>query len=128
MVAEMGADNRRAGSVAELPLRPRDYLILVALSAGELHGYALIQEIEALPAGVRMDPANLYRALRRLAREGLVIASARRPTPEAEDERRRYYAITEAGRQVASAEARRLLELTRVARRLRLLPKPGRSS
>ena len=111
-----------------MPLWPRDYLILMALSAGELHGYALIKEIEALPAGVRMDPANLYRALRRLTREGLVVASAKRPAPEAEDERRRYYAITGSGRQVASAEAHRLLELTRVARRLHLLPKPGRSS
>jgi len=111
-----------------LPLRPRDYLILVALSGGELHGYALIREIEGLAGGgVRMDPANLYRALRRLCDQGLVAESESRPAPEADDERRRYYAITGAGRRVASAEARRLEQLTAVARQRRLLPRrsPG---
>ena len=112
-----------------LPLRPRDYLILVALSGGELHGYALIREIEGLTgAGVRMDPANLYRALRRLVDQGLVAESESRRAPDADDERRRYYAVTEAGRRVASAEARRLERLTAVARQRRLLPRrnPGR--
>lgn len=110
----------------ELPLRPRDYLILVALSEGELHGYALIREIEGLTEqAVRMDPANLYRALRRLAQEGLVAESGSRPAPDAFDERRRYYALTPAGRDVAAAESRRLEQLTGVARQRRLLPRRG---
>ena len=127
-LAGMGGGAERAEPRQELPLRPRDYLVLVALSAGEMHGYALIREIEALPGGVRMDPANLYRALRRLTREGLVVASEKRPVRADDDERRRYYALTPAGRRVASAEAERLLELTRIARRRRLLPKPGQGS
>jgi DNA-binding PadR family transcriptional regulator len=112
----------------ELPLRPRDYLILVALSGGELHGYALIREIEGLTEqAVRMDPANLYRALRRLALQGLVAESESRTAPDAGDERRRYYALTPAGRDVAAAESRRLEQLTGVARQRRLLPRRGTS-
>ena len=112
-----------------LPLRPRDYLILLALSAGELHGYALVKEIESLTeAGVRMDPANLYRALRRLSDEGLVAASEERPAADSDDERRRYYTLTGRGQRVAAAESRRLEQLTGIARRRRLLARPGRAS
>lgn len=110
----------------ELPLRPRDYLILVALSGGELHGYGLIREIEGLTeSAVRMDPANLYRALRRLCDAGLVAESDGRPAPDADDERRRYYTLTPLGRDTAAAESRRLEQLTGVARRRRLLPRRG---
>jgi DNA-binding PadR family transcriptional regulator len=113
-------------SEEHLPLRPRDYLILVALSGGELHGYGLIREIEGLTdSAVRMDPANLYRALRRLCDQELVAESESRPAPDADDERRRYYAITEAGRRVAAAESRRLEQLTAVARQRRLLTRRG---
>jgi DNA-binding PadR family transcriptional regulator len=107
-------------------MRPRDYLILVALSGGELHGYALIREIEGLTEqAVRMDPANLYRALRRLCDEGLVAESEGRPAPDVDDERRRYYTLTPSGRDLAAAEARRLEQLTGIARQRRLLPRRG---
>ncbi|MEM7583388.1 MAG: PadR family transcriptional regulator [Acidobacteriota bacterium] len=110
------------------PLQPRDFLILLALADGERHGYGLIKEIHELTDGaVRMDPANLYRAIKRLLRDGLVEDRGRRPAAQARDERRRYYAMTSEGRRVAAGEAGRLEKLTAVARSRHLIPEPGGS-
>jgi len=109
---------------AALPLNPRDFLILMALVDGDLHGYGLVKAIEADSEGeVVMDPANLYRSLRRLARDGLV-EERRGPNDPDEDERRRYYGLTLFGRLVVKAEAARVSRLVRTARTKRLLP-PG---
>lgn len=92
-----------------LPLRPVEFEILLVLAKGESHGYAIIKEAEERSAGaVRIETGTLYRGLRRLVSAGLVEPTDRRPAPEADDERRRYFAITSFGRAVAAAEARRL--------------------
>lgn len=110
---------------AALPLHPRDFLILLALVDGALHGYGLVKAIEAESDGeVLMDPANLYRSLRRLERDGLV-EEMDGDEEAAEDERRRYYGLTDFGRSVARAEAARVSRLVRVARRKQLLPPSG---
>jgi hypothetical protein len=49
--------------------------------------------------------------------QGLLIETRDRPAPEEDDERRRYYRITPFGRLVAKAEANRLTQLVRLARR-----------
>lgn len=101
-----------------LPLNPRDYLILFALVEGELHGYGLVKAVEQESGGdVTMDPANLYRSLKRLTRDGLVTESE-----EADVERRRYYRLTDFGRRVVAAEAARLTRLARSAEAKRLVP------
>jgi DNA-binding PadR family transcriptional regulator len=46
----------------------------------------------------------------------MIVPSERREAPDAADERRNYYRITELGLQVARAEARRLAALMRAAR------------
>jgi hypothetical protein len=56
--------------------------------------------------------------------ERLIVESAERPDPEIDDERRRYYRLTDHGREVAAAEAGRLADLVRAARHSHLL---GRS-
>ncbi len=100
-----------------LPLHARDYLILLSLTPAERHGYGMIQLVEERTSGtVRLDPANLYRALKRLIKEGLVQEAGRRSAPDARDERRRYYAITELGRLVVAEEAGRQAELLEIAR------------
>ena len=112
---------------SHLPLNPRDYLILLTLVPGERHGYGMIQMVEEETAGaVRLDPANLYRALKRLIKVGLVQEAGRRPAPDAHDERRRYYAISEIGRQVVAEEATRQAELLEFARNHDLLADTGR--
>jgi DNA-binding PadR family transcriptional regulator len=114
------------------PLRSIEFEILLTLAEGERHGYAIIQAIEARADDqLRLETGTLYRALRRLLADGLVKPSARRSASSGEggheDERRRYYAITPAGRQAAAAEASRLARLVSVARAAKLLTKPSRA-
>ena len=105
-----------------MPLRPVEFHILLALAAEERHGYGLLQEVASLTDGeLQLEPGTLYRALHRMLRDGWVVESARRPAADLDDERRRYYRITPAGRRVASAEAARLWRLVTVARAHRLL-------
>jgi DNA-binding PadR family transcriptional regulator len=105
-----------------LPLRAVEYHVLLALADAERHGYAIMQETAERTEGtLRLDPATLYRALRRMLKEGLVAESARRRDPGVDDERRRYYRVTPLGRQVALLETERLERLVRAARQTRLL-------
>ncbi|MEZ4417743.1 MAG: PadR family transcriptional regulator [Gemmatimonadota bacterium] len=102
-------------------LTPLTYQILLALSAGERHGYAILKEMEDR-GGAEAVPSTgaLYMAISRLEDEGLVEA-ARAPAEEA-DSRRRYYRITRNGRAVAAAESQRLADLLADARARHLLP------
>lgn len=133
---DRGGNPDRQGRQAEsqtdpadlLPLAPREFLILLALAGGRSHGYGLIQESERLSDGcVAMDPANLYRTLKRLTREGLVEDVGRAPSEEASGERRRYYAITPLGQRVVAAEAERIGRLADIARERALIAGAPRS-
>src|SRR5688572_16298227 len=120
----MGSSTADPRAVALLPLQPRDYLILLALVDGPLHGHGLLKAVEVQAGGVIFDPANLYRLLRKLERDELVQevkATARR-----EDSRRRQYALTALGRSVLVAESDRLAHLADTARARKLVThKPG---
>ena len=107
---------------ALLPLPPVTFHILVALAGGERHGYAIIQDIAARTDGeLKIQAGTLYRSIQRMLEQGLVqeIGS---PILGA-DERRRYYRLTPFGREVAQAEARRLEQMVRLARRSGLVPR-----
>jgi DNA-binding PadR family transcriptional regulator len=109
---------------ALLPLTPAMFEILVALADGERHGYAIMQEVELRTEGkTRIGPGTLYRSIQRLMEDGLITESDERPALEMDDERRRYYRITDLGYRVAVAEARRLSELVSMAQAKKLLPK-----
>ena len=98
------------------------FAILLSLAAGERHGYGIMQEVAALTGGqVRLGPGTLYRTIQRLLAEGLIVECDERPDPALDDERRRYYRLTAAGRRAAGAEARRLARLVEVARARQLL-------
>ena len=105
-----------------LSLRPVEFHILLSLAIGERHGYGIIQDIAARDESAVPDVGTMYRALARMVESGLIEASARRSAPES-GERRNYYRITDAGRRVARAHARRLETLMRAARSGGLLPK-----
>ena len=105
-----------------LPLKPVVFQVLLSLLDGERHGYAIVQDIaDRSSARLQIEPGNLYRTLRFMLDEELIEESARRPSPEADDERRRYYRITKFGQRVAAAEAARLVELVADARARHLL-------
>jgi DNA-binding PadR family transcriptional regulator len=107
---------------ALLPLKPVVFQVLLSLVDGERHGYAIVQDIaQRTSARIQMEPGNLYRSLRFMLDEELIEESGRRPAPDLDDERRRYYRITRFGHRVASAEAARLRELVADARARKLL-------
>lgn len=94
-----------------LPLPQAQYHVLVALTAGELHGYAIMQAVEASSNDVvQMGPATLYGTLKRLVEAELVMETAQRPAV-GDDQRRRYYELTGLGREVCIAESDRLADL-----------------
>jgi DNA-binding PadR family transcriptional regulator len=101
---------------ALLPLPTAAFHILLALSAGDCHGYGIIQDVEARTNGaLRLSPGTLYRTIQRLLEQGL-IEEPRKPSRPRGDPRRRYYRITPFGTAVARAETRRLIDLVRLAR------------
>lgn len=105
-----------------LPLPPATFHILVALSDGERHGYAIIQEVEARTDGeLRLSAGTLYRSIARLVEQGLISEVTRRAAQQ-DDPRRRYYRITAFGTSVARAEMRRLTRLVKIARASGLTP------
>jgi DNA-binding PadR family transcriptional regulator len=113
----MGMDKDRSRlSGSQLPLRSVEFHILLSLAAGERHGYGIIQDIQARDETAVPDVGNMYRALARMVENRLIEAAARRPAPEANDERRNYYRLTTLGLRVARAEARRLETLMRAVR------------
>jgi DNA-binding PadR family transcriptional regulator len=107
---------------AYLPLPPATFHILLALVDGERHGYGIMQEVaERSEGAVRLGPGTLYGALKRLLEAELVEEGGEWADPERDDERRRYYRLTELGLSVARAEARRLEAVVRAARRKKLI-------
>lgn len=105
-----------------LPLTPAVFHILLALADGEKHGYAIMQEVEALTDGkIRLGPGTLYGSIKRLLAGELIEESDERPDAELDDERRRYYRLTDFGQRAVTAEAERLLHLVRQAKLKKLL-------
>jgi len=91
--------------------------VLLAIGPEERHGYAIMREIARITDGAtRLGPGGVYTTIRRLLDDGLIEESDERPDPELDDQRRRYYRLTGAGRAVAGAEVRRLETLVRTAR------------
>ncbi len=100
-----------------LPLSPAVLDIMLALGDGELHGYGIMRAVRRRTAGKRrLAPGTLYRSLRQMEERGLVAESDERPDPDLDDQRRRYYRLTELGRKVAVAEVERLEDVVRAAR------------
>ena len=117
----MGDEAR--GPEEYLPLTPAVLDIVVALGAEELHGYGIMREVRRRTDGRRrLPPGTLYRSLRQMQEKGLVEESKERPDADLDDERRRYYRLTDLGRKVAVAEVERLEGLVRAARSKGLVP------
>ena len=106
-----------------LPLSPPVFHILLALADEERHGYGIMQEVKLRTDGqVHLVPGTLYGAIKRLLKQNLIAETDERPDPTLNDERRRYYRLTEFGQRVLSAEAARLAQLVEQAQRKQLLP------
>jgi DNA-binding PadR family transcriptional regulator len=96
--------------------------ILLSLADEERHGYGIMREVEGRTGGeMRLGPGTLYGSIKRMLGDGLIGESDERPDPELDDSRRRYYRITDFGREVAGVEAARLERLVISARDKKLL-------
>jgi DNA-binding PadR family transcriptional regulator len=108
--------------MSNAPLTPAMFNVLLALAGEELHGYAILKEVAEQTAGeVQLSTGTLYGIIKRLLADGLIIEMRRRPAVENDDARRRYYQLTDAGREVAVAEARRMEKLVARARAKQLI-------
>jgi DNA-binding PadR family transcriptional regulator len=106
-----------------LPLTPPVFHILLSLSDEELHGYGIMQDVaRQTNNALQLGPGTLYGCLKRMLAAGLVKESGERPDSEADDERRRYYRITDLGARALRAEAKRLAGAVAAAKAKRLLP------
>ena len=113
---------------ALLPLKPKVLHILLAVADAPRHGYSIMQEVlERTDGQVRLWPAALYGLLRELERTDLIAESAKRPSADEDDERRRYFALTPHGKRVLDAEVRRLEAIVNHARGSRALRKAARA-
>jgi DNA-binding PadR family transcriptional regulator len=104
------------------PLPAAAFQIMLALAGGELHGYAIMRQVEEQTGGrLRLGPGTLYGSIQALL-EGKLIEEVDRPEDgDAHSERRRYYRLTVTGRKLARAEAEKMADVLRVARARKIL-------
>lgn len=101
---------------ALLPLTQAIFHILLTLADKDCHGYAIIKEVEArTDQRLKLKPGTLYRAIHRLLEGGLIEEITDQVLDEEDDQRRRIYRLTDFGRKVVVAEAKRLEELVQQA-------------
>jgi DNA-binding PadR family transcriptional regulator len=106
-------------------LTPAVFQVLLSLAEGDKHGYAVLKDVAEQSGGeVTLSTGTLYAVFKRLLSDGLIAECRHRPPVDEDDQRRRYYRITPAGRAVAVAEAQRMERLLEQAREARLIGKP----
>ena len=104
------------------PLTPAMFNVLLSLADGEKHGYAMLKDVEDQTSGeILLSTGTLYGIIKRLLADGLIVESRHRPPADEDDQRRRYYRLTEDGRRVAVAEALRMERLLLRARSKKLI-------
>jgi len=98
-----------------LPLTETTFFLLLGLSSGPRHGYAIQKDIKALSSGrVVLSTGTLYGALKRLVEQGWIERFESQQADE-NGRPRKEYRLTELGRKVFEAEFSRLQGLVNVA-------------
>ena len=103
------------------PLPSAAFNILLALAGEDLHGYAIMRQVEQQTCGrVRLGPGTLYGSLRTLLEASLIEELDVNSSSEESSERRRYYRLTSAGLKLVRSEVEGLAQTLRVARSKRI--------
>src|SRR5215469_7833269 len=106
-----------------VPSTPAVFYLLLALAGGEKHGYELMKQVKQDSSGqVKMGTGTLYGSLKRMLTDGLIAEAGERPDPALDDERRRYYRLTDLGRRAFLTELQRYQEVISIANQRRLFP------
>lgn len=105
-------------------MTPAVFYILLSLSDGQKHGYEIMKQVKRDSQDtVKMGPGTLYGSIKRMLAAGLIAEGEERPDPATDDERRRYYRLTDRGQRTFEAEVRRYAAVVSLARRRALLPR-----
>ncbi len=95
-----------------VPLKPRTFHVLLALSEGPQHGYGIKRRVKERTEGrIELEPGGLYRLIAKLEQDGIAEPCDPPSGESSADQRRRYYRLTSRGREVLADEARRLTRL-----------------
>lgn len=107
------------------PLTPAVFYILLALASGEKHGYEIMKQVRRdSREQITMGPGTLYGSIKRMLADALIEESGERPDPTLDDERRRYYRLTDLGRSAFLTELQRYHEIVSLAHQRQLYPDP----
>ena len=110
----------------DIPLTPAALHVLLSLAPGPRHGYAVMQDVDALTDGaVRLGPGTLYRTIGRLVADGLIEETGGSDPDAPHDARRRRYQLTPLGRAIATREAEAMARVVERARAAGLLRRIG---
>lgn len=113
---EKAQESMRSTRRSPPSITPAMFQIMLALSPRDLHGYAIMGEVDSLSGGeCKLGPGTLYRSLQRMVVAGLIEETSGPIDPKWTDERRRYYRLTGLGRKIAADEAERLSRLLQSA-------------
>jgi DNA-binding PadR family transcriptional regulator len=111
----------RAAEQRQARLKTAWFHILLALADGAQHGYAIRRSVKERTEGaVKLYPATLYGSIRELSERGFIEALEGEEDPD-EDQRRRYYRLTPAGRDALADEVGRMQAILDQARATRAL-------
>src|ERR1700733_11599678 len=99
------------------PLQPAAFLVLLALTGGDRHGYGIKLDVRKLDPAFELGPATLYTTIQRLLESGWIKEA---PGPERGERRRRYYRITREGNSVLESELERMQSMVRKWKSMRL--------
>lgn len=120
--------DRKSTTKTFLPLSQPTFHVLVALADGDKHGWAILKDVANRTSDkIRLSPGTLYGIIKRLLQDGSIAESQQRPPRHWDDERRRYYRMTDRGHEVLQAEIERMEEAVSMARAAALSRNPSPS-
>lgn len=93
------------------------FSILMALSLKERHGYEIIKQVKEDSDGkINLGPGALYTSIKQLRESGLIVEIKRN-----DDSARRYYKLSDSGKQTLVDELEHYQNIVELARRRQLL-------
>ena len=99
-----------------LPVTETTFFILLSISSGPLHGYAIMKDVRSLSRErIILSTGTLYGALKRLLDQGWIVR-ADESEPASDQRERKSYMLTSLGKRVLEAEVNRLGNLVTLAR------------